>query len=62
MSSDMEIEDCFMRILQDSVVSNNIYMPLLSKHLKGHVPDGIQTGIASNKFQAGSEQILGTRP
>jgi len=46
----MQIEDYFMRKLQESAVSNNGLLPLLSKHLKGYVPDGQQAGIACNKY------------
>ncbi len=32
-------------------------MPLLSKNLKGYVPDGRQTGIANIKYPAGVNQF-----
>ncbi len=32
-------------------------MPLLSRNLKGYVPDGRQTGIANNKYPAGVNQF-----
>ena len=53
----MEIEDNFMRKLQESAVSNNGFLPLLIRHLKGYVPDGRQTGIACNKYLASIDQF-----
>ena len=32
-------------------------LPLLSKNLKGYVPDGHETGIACGKYPAGVNQI-----
>jgi hypothetical protein len=57
----MEIEDYFMRKLQESAFSNNGFLPLLSRHLKGYVPDGRQTGIACNKYPAGIDQYTKTK-
>ena len=57
LSSDVEIEDYFMRKLQESAVANNVFLPLLSKHLKGYVPDDRQTGVAYNEFPAGIDQF-----
>jgi len=60
MTSDMEIEDYFMRKLNESAVLNNGSLPLQSQHLKGYVSDGRQSGIACNKFPAGIDQF--TKP
>ncbi len=57
MTSETEIEDYYIRKLQESAVQTNIDLPLLSKHLKGYVPDGRQTGIACNKFPTGVDQF-----
>jgi hypothetical protein len=46
--------------LQESAFVSNNYMPLLSKRLKGYVPDGRQIGIACNKFPAGINQFTKT--
>ena len=55
--NEREIEDYFMRRLQKNVVLTNNYVPLLSKHLKGYVPDARQIGIACNKFPTGIDQL-----
>jgi hypothetical protein len=56
MVSSMEVEDVFMRRLQESAISPDNSVPLLSKHLKGYVPDGRQMGIANGKYPAGVDQ------
>ncbi len=33
------------------------FVPLLSKHVKGYVPDGHQMGIANGKYPAGENQF-----
>jgi hypothetical protein len=40
MHIDMEVEDYFIRILRQSTIQPNNVVPLLSKQLKGYVPDG----------------------
>jgi hypothetical protein len=50
MISQLEIEDYFIRKLQGMAILTDFEVPILSKHLKGYVPDGRQLGIASNKF------------
>ena len=57
MSSTMEIEDYFIRKLRETAINPVQSMPLLSKHLKGYVPDGHQTGIANGKYPAGINQF-----
>jgi hypothetical protein len=37
MVSNMEVEDLFLRKLQESAITLDDFMPLLSKHLKGGV-------------------------
>lgn len=53
MTSDLEIEDYFMRRQGEIAISTDTSVSLLSKHLKGCVPDGHHTGIEANKFSAG---------
>ena len=50
-----------MRRLQESAVLTNISMPLLSKHLKGYVPNGRQIGIPCNKFLADIDHFTETK-
>jgi hypothetical protein len=40
MVSDMEVEDYFLRKLRETAISLAQFVPLMSKHLKGYVPDG----------------------
>ncbi len=61
MTNGTEIEDYFMRMLQESAVLVYGSLPLLSKHLKGYVPDGRQINIDCNKFPAGNDQITETK-
>lgn len=49
MVNDMEGEDYFLRKLRETAINLARFVPLLSKHLKGCVPDGHQTGIACGK-------------
>jgi len=53
MINSMEVEDLFLRRLQESAITLDDYVPLLSKHLKGYVPDGCHIGIACGKHPAG---------
>ena len=53
MISQIEVEDYFIRKLQGMAVTPNDIVPILSKHLRGYVPDGRQLGIANNKFPGG---------
>jgi hypothetical protein len=57
MKSDMEVEDYFIRRLRQSAVQPTNQVPLLSKQLKGYVPDGRQTGITSALHPAGVDQF-----
>jgi hypothetical protein len=52
----MEVEDVFMRRLQESAIVPDDYVPPLIKHLRGYVPDGRQMGIACGKYPAGVDQ------
>ncbi len=40
MTSDVEVEDYFMRKLRETAINPTTYEPLLSRNLKGYVPDG----------------------
>jgi hypothetical protein len=53
----VEVEDYFIRKLRDMAISTVISVPILSKQLKGYVPDGRRLGIANNKFPAGIDQF-----
>ena len=53
----MEIEDYFIRKLQGMAISPQTTVPILSKYLKGYVPDGRQMGNACNKFPGGIDQL-----
>ncbi len=57
MVSDLEVEDYFLRKLRETAINPSQPVPLLSKHLKGYVPDGRQTGIANAKYPAGVNQF-----
>ena len=57
MTSDLEIEDYFLRKLKETAVNPSQNVPLLSKNLRGYVPDGRQTGIANSKYPAGVNQF-----
>jgi hypothetical protein len=57
MVSTMEVEEYFLRRLQESAINPDSAMPLLGKQLRGYVPDGRQTGIASSKRPAGVDQF-----
>ena len=59
MTSNMEVEDLFSRMLRESAITPNYSVPLLSKHFKGYVPDGRQTGIACGKYPDRSGSIYG---
>jgi len=49
MTSDMEVEDYFIKKLREMAINPVETVPLLSKNLRGYVPDGHHTGIASSK-------------
>ena len=53
----MEVEDYFLRKIRDMAVNPVTTVPLLSRNLKGYVPDGRQTGIANGKYPAGIDQF-----
>jgi hypothetical protein len=57
MVSDMEVEDFFLRKLRETAINPALSVPLLSKNLKGYVPDGHQTGVACGKYPAGVNQF-----
>jgi hypothetical protein len=57
MCSDMEVEDYFLRKLKETAINPAQYVPILSRNLKGYVPDGHQTGIACGKYPAGVYQF-----
>ncbi len=57
MTSDMEVEDYFLRKVREMAINPVQTVPLLSKNLKGYVPAGHQTGIANNKYLAGVNQF-----
>ncbi len=53
MVIDLEVEDYFLRKLRGTAINPTQSVPLLSKHLKGYVPDGHQMGIANGKYPTG---------
>jgi hypothetical protein len=53
MTSDMEVEDYFLKKLREMAINPDEIVPLLSKNLRGYVPEGHQTGIANSKYPAG---------
>ncbi len=53
MCIDMEVEDYFLRKLRETAINPSQSVPLLSRDLKGYVPDGHQTWIACGKYPAG---------
>ena len=57
MTSDMEVEDYFLRKVREMAINPVQSVPLLSRNLKGYVPDGHQTGIANGKYHAGVNQF-----
>jgi len=57
MVSDMEVEDFILRKLRETAINPALYVPLLSRNLKGYVPDWHQTGIACGKYPAGANQF-----
>jgi hypothetical protein len=57
MTNDMEVEDYFLRKLRDMAINLAQSVPLLSRNLKGYVPDGHQTGMACGKYPAGVIQF-----
>ncbi len=57
MYNDMEVEGYFIDKLRNMAVNPDQQVPILSKNLRGYVPDGHQTGIACGKFPAGLDQF-----
>ena len=57
MVSDMKVEDFFLRKLRETAINPTLSVPLLSRNLKGYVPNGYQTGIACGKYPAGVNQF-----
>ena len=57
MCNDMEVEDYFLRKLRETAINPAHFVLLLSKNLKGYVPDGHQTGVACGKYPAGVNQF-----
>ena len=53
MCIDMEVEDYFIRKLRETAINPTQPVPLLSRNLKGYVPDGHQTWITCGKYPAG---------
>ncbi len=49
----MEVEDYFLQKVREMAINLVLTEPLLSRNLKGYVPDGHQTGIANGKYPAG---------
>jgi len=40
MTNDMEVEDYFLRKLRETAINPAQFVPLLSRNMKGYVPDG----------------------
>jgi hypothetical protein len=57
MTNDMEVEDCILRKVREMAINLAETLPLLSKNLRGYVPDGHQTGIANRKYPAEVNQF-----
>ena len=57
MCSELEVEDYFLRKLRETAINPTQSVLLLSRNLKGYVPDGHQTGIACGKYPAGVNQF-----
>jgi len=57
MINTMEVEEYFLRRRQESAIHPDSAMSLLGKQLRGYVPDGRQTGIASSKRPARVDQF-----
>ena len=58
MCIDMGVEDYFLRKLRETAIYLAQFVPLLSRNLKGYVPDRHQTGIACGKYPAGVNQFI----
>jgi hypothetical protein len=58
----MEVEDFFLRKLRETEINPTQLVPLMSKNLKGYVPDGHQTGITCGKYPAGVNQFTEVHP
>ena len=57
MVSHMKIEDYFVRKLKNMAITPNYSVPVLSKHLRGYVPDKRQLGSACNNFPIEIDQF-----
>ena len=57
MCNYMEMEDYFLWKLRETAINPAQSVPLLSRNLKGYVPDGHQTRIACGKYPAGVNQF-----
>ncbi len=57
MTSDMEVEDYFLQKVREMAINPVQTEPLLSRNLRGYVPNGHQTGIANGKYPAGVNQF-----
>jgi hypothetical protein len=57
MTSDMEVEDYFLKKLREMAINPVENVLLLSKNLRGYVPYGHQTGIANSKYPTGVNQF-----
>ena len=58
MVNQLEIEDYFVHKLQGIATTPQDTVLFFSNHLKGFVPDGMQLGIACNKFPSGIDQFI----
>ena len=57
MCIDMEVENYFLRKLKETAINQAMSVPLLSRNLKGYVPNRHQTGMACGKCPAGVNQF-----
>jgi hypothetical protein len=57
MASDVEVEDYFLRKLRETAINPVLFVPLLSRSLKGYVPYGHQTCITNGKYPTGIDQL-----
>ena len=57
MFNDIEAEGNFLRKLRETAINPAQFVPLLSRNLKGYVPDGHQTGIACGEYPSGVNQF-----
>ncbi len=57
MESQLEIDDNFINKLRVMAIPPNNTVSIVSKHLRGYIPDGRQMGIACNKYPAGIDKF-----